>query len=62
MSSSIHLQCAVVQFSLTPICKQLTEHQRMGDVGADTHPSVVFELYWHKSEFHFLPCQVILLR
>ena len=23
----------------------------MGDVSADAHPSVVFELFWHKSEF-----------
>ena len=44
MSSSIHLQCVVFQFSLTCLCKQLTEHQRMGNVSADAHPSVVFEL------------------
>ena len=32
----------------------------MGDVSADTPPSVVFELFLHKSEFpwHFLPSQV----
>ena len=23
----------------------------MGDVGTDAHPSVVFELFWHKSKF-----------
>ena len=63
MSFSIHLQCVVVQFSLTRLCKQLTEHLRMGDVSADAHPSVVFELFWHKSEFpwHFLSSQVFLL-
>ena len=29
----------------------------MGDVSADAHPAVVFELFVHKSEFpwHFLP-------
>ena len=48
--SSIHLQCVVVQFSLTCLRKQLTELQCMGDVTADTHHSVVFELFWHKSE------------
>ena len=63
MSSSIHIPCAVVHFSLTRLCKQLTEHQRIGDVSADTHPLVVFELFWHKSEIpgHFLPIQVFLL-
>ena len=45
MSSSIHLQCVVVQFSLTRLCKQLTEPQRIGNVSADAHPSVVFELF-----------------
>ena len=62
MSSSIHLQCVVVQFSLTHLCKQLTEHQPIGDVSEDAHPSVVFELFWHKSEFpgHFLPSKGIL--
>ena len=47
MSSSIHLQCVVVQFSLTRLCKQLTEPQRfgIGSVSADAHPSVVFELF-----------------
>ena len=63
MSSSIHLQCVVDQFSLTRLCKQLTEHQRMGDVSADAHPSVVLELFLHKSEFprHLLTSQVFLL-
>ena len=42
MSSSTHLQCAVVQFSLTRLCKQLTVHQSMGDVSADAHPSAEF--------------------
>ena len=34
----------------------------MGDVSADARPSVVFELFWHKSEFqlYFLPSQVFL--
>ena len=50
MSSSIRLQCAVVQFSLTRLCKQLTEHQRIGDVNADAHHNVVFEQFWHRSE------------
>ena len=45
MSSTIQLQCVVVQFSLICLCKQLTEHQRMGDVSADTHPSVIFKLF-----------------
>ena len=45
MSSTLHLQCVVVQFSLTLLSKQLMEHQRMGDVSADAHPSVVFELF-----------------
>ena len=28
----------------------------MGDISADAHPLVVFELFWHKSEilWHFL--------
>ena len=45
MSSSIHLQCAVAQFRLTRLCKQLTEHKRIGDVSADAHHTVVFELF-----------------
>ena len=45
MSSSIHLQRVVVQFSLTRLCKVLTVHQRLGDVSADAHPSVAFELF-----------------
>ena len=45
MSSSTHLQCAVAQFSLTRLCKQLTEHKRIGDVSADAHHTVVFELF-----------------
>ena len=63
MPSSIHLQCVLVQFSLTRLCKQLKEHQRMGDVSTDAHPSVVFELFLHKSEFpwHFLPSQLFFL-
>ena len=36
MSSSIHLQFVVVHFSLTRLCKQLTEHQRMGVSAAHT--------------------------
>ena len=51
MSFSIHLQCVVIQFNLACLCKQLTEHQRMGDVSAELHPSVLFELFLHKSEF-----------
>ena len=46
MLSTIHLQCVVVQFSLTRLCKQLTEHQRIGDISADAHPSVVFETFF----------------
>ena len=36
----------------------------MGDVSADAHPSVVFELFWHKSGFPRLtkPCILGLLR
>ena len=45
MSSSIHLQYVVVQFSLGRLSEQLTGHQRMGDVIADGHPSVVFEQF-----------------
>ena len=43
MSSSIHLHCVVVQFSLARLFKQLTEHQRMGDVSPDAHPSVALD-------------------
>ena len=42
----IHLLCVVVQLSLTRLCKQLTEHKGMGDVSADAHPSVGFELFF----------------
>ena len=45
MSSCIHLQCVVLQFSLELLCKQLTEHQRMGNVSADANPSFVFEIF-----------------
>ena len=52
----------MVQSSLTRLCKQLKEHQRMGDGSANAHPSVVFELFCQKSEFpwHFLSNQGIL--
>ena len=65
MSLSIELQFAVVQVSLTLLCKQLTEEQRMGDDSAGRAPFSPASLKCfctnREFPFHFLPSQVFLL-